>query len=233
MNPPIYHITELFESIQGEGNRVGVNSLFVRFHYCNLTCSWCDTKYTWSIQSAHKTYDKSQLKSLLQNTQANNVIFTGGEPTLYQIDDLVIPSKHFHVETNGVLIPTDPLSMTLNDGSHWERRAMEESIIKDFNWVVSPKLSNSGEKISEKSLRYWAEKEWCIFKFVVKNSMDINEVENLAEKFNLRKEKIYIGLEGITIDSQLRPELVDEIIQRGYNYSPRIHILLWGKEREK
>ena len=63
--------------------------------------------------------------------------------------------------------------------------------------------------------------------------MDINEVENLAEKFNLRKEKIYIGLEGITIDSQLRPELVDEIIQRGYNYSPRIHILLWGKEREK
>ena len=38
--------SEIFYSIQGEGQLVGLPSVFFRTSYCNLRCIWCDTPYT-------------------------------------------------------------------------------------------------------------------------------------------------------------------------------------------
>ena len=46
-------ISEIFESIQGEGNNAGKPAVFLRTAECNLKCIWCDTKYTWDW----KNYD--------------------------------------------------------------------------------------------------------------------------------------------------------------------------------
>lgn len=40
-----YKVVEIFESINGEGRRVGQLALFIRFQKCNLDCSYCDTKW--------------------------------------------------------------------------------------------------------------------------------------------------------------------------------------------
>ena len=40
-------ISEIFESIQGEGASAGTPSVFLRLATCNLRCTWCDTRYTW------------------------------------------------------------------------------------------------------------------------------------------------------------------------------------------
>ncbi len=229
-----FYVTEYFESLQGEGNFAGSNSLFIRFHFCNLSCFWCDTKYTWLKSSGpYKEYTKKQLTDLIKNNTSGNVVFTGGEPALYQLDELVCDTKKYHVETSGVLLPAEPLNITLRDGTHFKRDAMNEDIIRHFNWVISPKLSNSKQITDIKYLKYWNEKEYCIFKFVINNEKDLLEVDEVVRKFKISKKRVYISLEGITLESQLRPELVDLIIVYGYNYSPRLQILLWGAKRGK
>lgn len=228
-----FYISETFESIQGEGNYAGAHSLFIRFQYCNLRCSWCDSKYTWGKDDAIQKRTREDILQIIQTSTSPNVIFTGGEPCIYPLDKLSVPNKKMHVETNGSIIPTEAFAITLPDGSTLQREAMDEAIIKKFNWVVSPKLGNSGEKLYEKAIRYWASKDWCVFKFIIQNILDIEEVNSTIQQYNIPKEKVYIGLEGNTLDSQLNKELVDDIITNGYNFSPRLHVLLWGTERKK
>ncbi len=230
----MYFLSEYFESIQGEGNYAGVLSLFLRFHFCNLTCSWCDTKYTWQKNSgSYKAFSTDELKKIISDGSPYHVIFTGGEPSLYRLDKLVIPGRKYHVETNGTIIPTEPMDIVLKDNNRITREAMDENIIKNFNWVISPKLSNSRLKLNEQSLTFWAGKEYCIFKFVIRNFDDLDEVESAVKQFHIGHKKVFIMLEGQTLESQLKPEMVDKIIERGYNFSPRLQVMLWGAKRGK
>lgn len=229
----LFLVNEYFQSIQGEGNYAGINSLFIRFHFCNLACSWCDTKYTWRSESPEKiAIDATNIKKIISESPAHHIIFTGGEPTLYRLDNLIVPGKKYHVETNGTIIPTEPLHLSFNN-TEITREGMDSEIIKQFNWVVSPKLSNSLQKVNEKSLQYWANFDFCIFKFIVCNTSDLLEVEEIRQNLHISKDKIYIGLEGQTPESQIQPQLVDEIVQYGYNFSPRLHVMLWGNRRGK
>lgn len=230
----IYYVTEYFESFQGEGMYSGTKALFIRFHFCNLTCSWCDTKYTWLKKSGnYKEYTLQQLTGIIQNKNITHVVLTGGEPALYRLDELVCRGKIYHVESNGMFLPDEPLDIVLSDGTKLKRDAMEEDIIRNFNWIISPKLSNTGQKTDIGYLQYWKEKEYCIFKFIIKDRKDLLEVIDTVTKYGILKSRVYIGLEGTTLESQLRPEMVDIILNNGFNYSPRLQILLWGSQRGK
>lgn len=234
VNDQVFYISEHFESIQGEGNYAGANSLFVRFQYCNLTCSWCDSKFTWNKYSGtHRLCTKEDVQSIISESKAPHVIFTGGEPSLYRLDLLVSADKKYHVETNGTIIPSQPLEIKLPDGTIFTRYAMDESVISSFNWVISPKLTNAHQKINEDSIVFWAQNNWGIFKFIAKNEKDLAEISTFVTKFNIDIKRVYIGLEGITPDSQMKPAMVEKIMNMGYNFSPRLHVILWGNERGK
>lgn len=233
-NKDIYYLSEHFVSLQGEGNCAGLNSLFLRFHFCNLTCTWCDTKYTWFADSGKfQPYSSDELKALIRVHNTPHIILTGGEPTLYRLDSLVVPGKKYHVESNGVFIPTAPLAITIADGTAFRREGMDESVIRYFNWVISPKLSNARQQINAQSLSFWAKMDYCIFKFIIRNESDLDEIESILKRFNIAGNKVYVGLEGQSLESQLKPTLVDEIIKRGLNFSPRLHVMLWGASRGK
>jgi 7-carboxy-7-deazaguanine synthase len=106
------HITEIFNSIQGEGTRAGLPCIFVRLTGCNLRCTWCDTAYAFqngkkmSVEEVIGRVD--QLSGRSNGTAANVklVELTGGEPLLQEeiyplADQLLAAGYTVLIETSG------------------------------------------------------------------------------------------------------------------------------------
>ncbi|MGH2508810.1 MAG: 7-carboxy-7-deazaguanine synthase QueE, partial [Ktedonobacteraceae bacterium] len=77
-------VMEVYRSIQGEGTLMGVSTTFVRFFACNLRCSWCDTRYSWSVREGGtwRTLSPQIVADEVAALGARHVVLTGGEPTL-------------------------------------------------------------------------------------------------------------------------------------------------------
>lgn len=80
-----YQVNEIFQSIQGEGVLAGTPTTFIRLQGCNVGCSWCDTKYTWTKGGKQMTVPEVVAACVPLRPL---VVVTGGEPTLYNLDEL-------------------------------------------------------------------------------------------------------------------------------------------------
>lgn len=128
MSEQAAHLVEIFSSVQGEGLLVGLRQVFLRFHGCNLRCSYCDTETTAPPFSARieKTPGRrdfidapnpvslSRISSLLEGWTGgwpgthHSLSITGGEPLLNDevlLEWLPALRKYLpiYLETNGVL----------------------------------------------------------------------------------------------------------------------------------
>ncbi len=105
-------ISEIFQSIQGEGPYAGLRQVFIRFFECHMHCVWCDTPD--SIGDGKREYKEYTSAALLKAVKplskgCHSVSLTGGEPLL-QADFLknFIPllkplNVKIYLETSGVL----------------------------------------------------------------------------------------------------------------------------------
>jgi 7-carboxy-7-deazaguanine synthase len=228
-------VSEIFYSLQGEGRFAGVPAVFIRLKYCNLGCSWCDTRFTWEEGKieAGELFSASDLANgaadLITSSQAIpknvHVVLTGGEPMLHQdrlpmlVDEL---NKRgfcfFEIETNGMFVPS------------------REMVEKISWWNCSPKLTNNGlareVNIVPEALHAIAATERADFKFVVQKRADIDEIARDFEPL-VGTGNIILMPEGITPQSQLAvmPWLMEECSRRGYRFSPRLQVLAWGNQR--
>lgn len=111
-------ITQVIPTIQGEGPKVGVPSLLIRWRDCNLNCTFCDTQ--WSNKHTTEKFDWNSItKYLDQFPKIDNIMFTGGEPFLYikeigellsEIDKYYDQIKTIEIETNGTLISEEKMT---------------------------------------------------------------------------------------------------------------------------
>ncbi|STX29809.1 Organic radical activating enzyme [Legionella beliardensis] len=70
-------ITEIFHSIQGESNTVGLPTVFVRLTGCPLRCQYCDTAYAFS---GGELIDIETILAQVSAFECPFVCVTGGEP---------------------------------------------------------------------------------------------------------------------------------------------------------
>lgn len=98
-----YAVLEIFDSVQGEGRFSGMPVTFIRLSGCNLDCPWCDTKELLSSEAKIMS-----LEEIVEKVSRPNVVITGGEPTIQNIEPLcnAIREKFFGrsflmIETNG------------------------------------------------------------------------------------------------------------------------------------
>ena len=104
-------VIERFYTIQGEGPNAGLPSYLIRFSGCSQKCHYCDSKYTWGDVGEELTSGLiNTIVSEIPKT-CNNIIITGGEPSLHFKDPYFLEllskvsgrfRKHIDVETNGL-----------------------------------------------------------------------------------------------------------------------------------
>ena len=125
----MYHVKEIFYTLQGEGANAGTPAVFCRFAGCNLwtgreedrakaVCQFCDTQFVGTDGdgggkfATPEALAKACLAALGSFTGPGLLVLTGGEPML-QVDQALIDALHdegfaIAIETNGTLpVPDD------------------------------------------------------------------------------------------------------------------------------
>lgn len=227
-------VSEIFYSIQGEGELTGIPSVFVRTSGCNLRCRWCDTRYaSWDPEGEDRAIDGIVAEVLSHG--AHHTVVTGGEPMVAKdIHDLMAAlraaGQHLTIET-AATIPPDGIACDLAS--------------------LSPKLANStplpGEiapgwiekhetlRLQPEVIRAWIDAYPYQLKFVVASAGDLDEIEDLLHRIDRKipPQKVLLMPEGVTTDAiRGRDEsLVDVCKDRGYRYCNRLHVEIFGNKR--
>src|SRR5205809_3449803 len=74
-------------TLQGEGFHQGRAAYFIRLGGCDVGCVWCDVKESWEA-GKHPQLKIEDLRSMVKDTPAEIVVITGGEPLMYDLDEL-------------------------------------------------------------------------------------------------------------------------------------------------
>ena len=221
---------EIFHSIQGEGLSAGAPTVFLRLATCNLACTWCDTRYTWDwrrFDYADGVMEMAldEVESRVLAFERQRLVITGGEPLLQQtalaplVASLAGQGFYCEVETNGTIAPS------------------QEMIEGVSQWNVSPKLENSGNSARAReipdALAAFGRLDNAYFKFVVSAGPDVDEAAEVVTRHGLASERVMLMPEGTTAEviTERGRWVAEACVERGYSFSPRLHILLWGDER--
>jgi 7-carboxy-7-deazaguanine synthase len=222
-------LSEIFESVQGEGASAGVPSAFLRLATCNLRCRWCDTSYTWDW-SRYRYEDEvrevpvAEVARELAAFSAGQLVITGGEPLLQQRALVALLGElpralRVEVETNGTLVPPPALTARVDQ------------------WNVSPKLASSGELrprcIVPDALAAFVATGRAWLKLVVQADEELAEIDTLLAEIAWPKDRILFMPEATTrLALAERAPVVLRLAQsRGVGTSPRLHVERWDGKR--
>ena len=194
-------ITEVFQSIQGEGPWIGKRCVFLRLHGCNIHCPWCDTKYTWAGMFFELTPEK--VAEMIERAELSRVVITGGEPMM-QREEVVELAAQLHqyggisvaVETNGTIdFPEATFDLA----------------------VVSPKAIQMAE--------HWINRD-VVMKIVV-NEQNVDEWMKWVKESNMPTDQLYFMPMGIHPQEiiQRSQMILQKMTQYGIDaaVSPRYH----------
>ena len=102
-------VMEHFYTLQGEGYHQGKAAYFIRLGGCDVGCVWCDVKESWDAEK-HPKLKVESLLSKVKETPAEIVVITGGEPLMYNLDELTKELKAAGLKTNIETSGAHPLS---------------------------------------------------------------------------------------------------------------------------
>jgi 7-carboxy-7-deazaguanine synthase len=226
-------ISEIFYSLQGEGELTGVPSVFVRTSGCNLRCAWCDTPYaSWNPEGEPRTV--AAIVAEVQNHPAHHVVLTGGEPMIAkEIHELATELKrldyHLTIETAATVAP---------DGIACDLASLSPKLLNsapDATQHATWRKKHEATRWKPDVVRSWLDGYSCQLKFVVAAPSDVEELAGMLASLHrdIPPHKVLLMPEATTLPKMReRADWLGEICKaRGYRYAHRLHIELYGNRR--
>ena len=203
-------ITEIFYSLQGESNTVGIPTVFVRLTGCPLRCTYCDTAYAFTGGTI-KSLDEI-LKSI-KAFQTEYVTVTGGEPLAQKpcldlLKALAERGYKVSLETSGAI--------TLGE------------VDKRIVIVMDLKTPSSGE-VSRNlydNLRYMKPKDQV--KFVIGDETDYQWAREIMKTYRISEycEVLFSPCHGTENPTVLADKIIRDHLS--VRFQLQLHKLLWG-----
>lgn len=208
-------VSEIFYSLQGETNTVGLPTVFVRLTGCPLRCSYCDTAYAFTGG------EKLTLSAILEQVGAyrtRQVTVTGGEPLaqpgcLRLMVELLAAGYSVSLETSGAL----------------DVSGVDPRVVK----VVDLKTPSSGEL--EKNLYSNIEhlNPHDQVKFVIADWVDYEWSKQKMRDYQLteRCEVLFSPVMGVMSPTELADSILRD--QLPVRFQIQLHKYLWDDARGK
>jgi 7-carboxy-7-deazaguanine synthase len=203
-------ITEIFYSLQGESNTVGIPTVFIRLTGCPLRCGYCDTAYAFTGG------EKKELNDIIAEVEScgtQYVTVTGGEPLAQTachelMIRLVDLGYIVSLETSGAI----------------DISTVDPRVIK----VMDLKTPSSGEvnKNIYENIQHLSKTDQV--KFVVGNDEDYRWAKQILAEYLLpdRCEVLFSPVAGQQNPTELANKILEDRLP--VRFQIQLHKLLWG-----
>jgi 7-carboxy-7-deazaguanine synthase len=208
-------ITEVFYSLQGESNTVGIPTVFIRLTGCPLRCVYCDTAYAFS---GGKRIEIAEIIVQAEQYGSKYITVTGGEPLAQPacfelITQLLDKGFIVSLETSGAI-----------DVSSVDHRAVK---------VMDLKTPSSGElsKNIYQNIHFLNTKDQV--KFVIGNDEDYAWSKAALVEYELlgRCEILFSPMMGEQDPTGLAEKILQDRLH--VRFQIQLHKLLWDNAQGK
>jgi len=206
-------VTEIFYSLQGEANTVGLPTVFIRLTGCPLRCQYCDTAYAFS---GGMIYQLDEILQEVKSHSAKYVTVTGGEPLaqpdcVHLLKALCDQGYEVSLETSGALdiSEVDPRVVRVMDLKTPGSNEMNKNLLDNIAEL------NSHDQV----------------KFVICNEEDYQWSRELSREYAL-EDKVSDVLFSPSKDELEPRQLAQWILRDKLNVRMQVqlHKYLWGDE---
>ncbi len=216
------YVAEKFVSINGESRRAGQLAVFIRFKGCNLSCTYCDTRWANQADCPAEEMTHENIYDYIRSTGIKNVTLTGGEPLLQQDINKLIglisddDTLYCEIETNG--------SVDISEAKGFRN---PPSITMDF------KSPSSGMCDKMLMSNYALLDGRDTVKFVCGSMEDLEKAYAVIREYSLTKKcAVYISPVFGSIDTAGIVEFMIDKKLNGVNLQLQLHKYIWSPDKK-
>ena len=242
------NVIEIFSSIDGEGSRQGLLTTFLRLHDCNIRCSYCDTIYSYGIDSVFTEITVAEVANVIESFGNHRITITGGEPLLQEaaVVELIDELNRRNVQTMQDNTSGQIGSTCIIDIDKFDKREMLNNSLYDFNIETNGTIVPSFQRenvwftydyktpssLAEESMNvgiFKAATERDLIKFVVGSLEDLDCMRRIIDQYPTAAQ-IYVSPVWGQIEAASIIDYMKEYNLQNVRFQLQIHKFVWDPD---
>ena len=242
------YVIEIFASIDGEGSRQGLLTTFLRLHDCNIRCSYCDTTYSYGIDSIFTEMTVAEVADVIESLGNHRITITGGEPLLQEaaVVELIDELNRRKAETMQDNTSGQAGSTCIIDIDKFDKREMLNNSLYDFNIETNGTIIPSFHRdnvwftydyktpssLAEESMNidiFKVATERDLIKFVVGSPEDLDCMRRIIDQYPTAAQ-IYVSPVWGQIEAVLIIDYMKAYNLQNVRFQLQIHKFVWDPD---